>query len=82
MEAKEQLEKAQSPLNALKQQEEQLADMVEANDTKVLAGLIHKRAEVLELVAKVKPLNSSRPMLKDAHILSLRRQNDLALSTD
>ncbi|MEH2743568.1 hypothetical protein QE247_27485, partial [Klebsiella pneumoniae] len=31
----------------------------------------HKRAEVLELVAKVKPLNSSKPMLKDAHILSL-----------
>ncbi|MCV5934452.1 hypothetical protein OFO87_30490, partial [Escherichia coli] len=71
VEAKEQLEKAQSLFNVLKQQEEQLADMVEANDTKVLAGLIHKRAEVLELVAKVKPLNSSRPMLKDAHILSL-----------
>ncbi|MCQ4015974.1 hypothetical protein, partial [Klebsiella pneumoniae] len=71
VEAKEQLEKAQSLFNVLKHQEEQLADIVEANDTQVLAGLIHKRAEVLELVAKVKPLNSSKPMLKDAHILSL-----------
>jgi hypothetical protein len=71
VEAKEQLGKAQSLFNVLKQQEEQLADIAEANDTQVLAELIHKRAEVLELVAKVKPLNSSRPMLKDAHILSL-----------
>ncbi|MDY0921216.1 hypothetical protein [Leclercia sp. CFBP8987] len=71
VEAKEQLEKAQSLFNVLKQLEEQLADIAEANDTQVLAGLIHKRADVLELVAKVKPLNSSKPMLKDAHILSL-----------
>lgn len=71
VEAKEQLGKAQSLFNVLKQQEEQLADIAEANDTQVLAELIHKRAEVLELVAKVKPLNSSKPMLKDAHILSL-----------
>ncbi|WP_311755586.1 hypothetical protein [Proteus terrae] len=71
VEAKEQLEKAQLLFNELKQQEEQLADIAEASDTQVLAGLIHKRAEVLELVAKVKPLNSSKPMLKDAHILSL-----------
>ncbi|MBT0719847.1 hypothetical protein HGT70_00915 [Rosenbergiella collisarenosi] len=71
VEAKEQLGKAQSLFNELKQQEEQLADMAETDDTQVLAGLILKRAEVLERVAKVKPLNSSKPMLKDAHILSL-----------
>lgn len=71
VEAKEQLEKARTLFNALKQQEEQLADIAEASDTQLLAGLIHNRAEVLALVAKVKPLNSTKPRLKDAHILSL-----------
>lgn len=71
VEAKEQLEKAQILFSALKQQEEQLADISDASDANILAGLINKRAEVLALVAKVKPLNSSKPALKDAHILNL-----------
>ncbi|GAA0655840.1 hypothetical protein [Rheinheimera tangshanensis] len=71
VEAKEQLEKAQTLFSALKQQEEQLADITDASDANILAGLINKRAEVLALVAKVKPLNSSKPTLKDAHILDL-----------
>lgn len=71
VEANSQLEKAQVLFRSLKQQEEQLADITEASDTQVLAGLINKRAEVLALVANVKPLNSVKPTLKDAHILSL-----------
>jgi hypothetical protein len=71
VEAKEQLEKALELFKALKQQEEQLADITHASETAVLAGLIAKRADVLMLVAKVKPLNSPKPSLKDAHILDL-----------
>ncbi len=71
VEAKEQLEKAQTLFNALKQQEEKLGDISEPNDASLLAGLIDKRAEILALVAKVKPINSSKPTLKDAHILDL-----------
>ena len=71
VEAKEQLEKAQTLYNALKREEEQLEDINDASDAQILAGLIHKRAEVLNLVAKVKPLNSTKPTLKDAHILDL-----------
>lgn len=71
VEAKEQLEKAQTLFNALKQQEEQLEEITQVGEAHILAGLINKRAEVLDLVAKVKPLNSSKPTLKDAHILDL-----------
>ena len=71
VEANEQLEKAQILFTKLKQQEEQLHDITEVSDPQVLAGLINKRAEVLALVAKVKPLNSSKPTLKDAHVLDL-----------
>ncbi|MFV5264565.1 hypothetical protein ACMUMS_13530 [Acinetobacter courvalinii] len=71
VEAKEQLEKAQTLFNVLKQQEEQLDEITEASETQILAGLIDKRAEVLVLVAMVKPLNSVKPTLKDAHILNL-----------
>lgn len=72
VEAKEHLEKAQVLFRSLKQQEEQLPDINEANDTGILADLINKRAEVLALVARVKPLNGAKPTLKDAHILDLR----------
>ncbi|WP_417361755.1 MULTISPECIES: hypothetical protein [Gammaproteobacteria] len=71
VEAKEQLEKAQTLYNALKREEEQLEAINDASDAQILAGLINKRAEVLSLVAKVKPLNSTKPTLKDAHILDL-----------
>ncbi|EID0691363.1 hypothetical protein ACKOZO_002130 [Vibrio vulnificus] len=71
VEAKEQLEKAQVLFSALKQQEEQLEDITQVGEAHILAGLVNKRAEVLALVAKVKPLNSSKPTLKDAHILDL-----------
>ncbi|TDE19931.1 hypothetical protein E1100_23220 [Vibrio owensii] len=71
VEAKEQLEKAQTLFSALKQQEEQLEEITQVGEAHILAGLINKRAEVLDLVAKVKPLNSSKPTLKDAHILDL-----------
>ncbi|HIF9430028.1 TPA: hypothetical protein ACX6R9_001960 [Photobacterium damselae] len=71
VEAKEQLEKAQVLFSALKQQEEQLEDITQVGEAHILAGLVNKRAEVLDLVAKVKPLNSSIPTLKDAHILDL-----------
>lgn len=71
VEAKEQLEKAQTLFSALKQQEEQLEEITQVGEAHILAGLVNKRAEVLDLVAKVKPLNSSQPTLKDAHILDL-----------
>ncbi|NMT18661.1 hypothetical protein HKA99_30415, partial [Vibrio parahaemolyticus] len=71
VEAKEQLEKAQTLFSVLKQQEEQLEDINQVGEAHILAGLVNKRAEVLDLVAKVKPLNSSKPTLKDAHILDL-----------
>ena len=71
VEAKEQLEKAQTLFSALKQQEEQLEEITQVGEAHILAGLINKRAEVLDLVAKVKTLNSSKPTLKDAHILDL-----------
>lgn len=71
VEAKEQLEKAHTLYNALKREEEQLEAINDASDAQILAGLINKRAEVLSLVAKVKPLNSTKPTLKDAHILDL-----------
>ncbi|EPF7974995.1 hypothetical protein ACSVUT_000717 [Vibrio harveyi] len=71
VEAKEQLEKAQTFFSALKQQEEQLEEITQVGEAHILAGLVNKRAEVLDLVAKVKPLNSSQPTLKDAHILDL-----------
>lgn len=71
VEAKEQLEKAQSLYNTLKREEEQLEDINDVTDAQILAGFIDKRAELLNLVAKVKPLNTTKPTLKDAHILDL-----------
>ena len=41
VEAKEQLEKAQTLYNALKREEEQLEDINDASDAQILAGLIH-----------------------------------------
>lgn len=71
VEAKEKLERAVDLFVELKQKEEKLADITHVGDTKVLAGLIAKRAEILSLVDQVKPRVYSEPNLRDIHILDL-----------
>lgn len=71
VEANEQLIEAKRLFAELKQQEEQLADITQANETSVLAKFIAKRASILALVAKVKPQNVVKTALKDGHVLNI-----------
>ncbi|MEC8012395.1 MAG: hypothetical protein VX185_16695 [Pseudomonadota bacterium] len=71
VEAKEDLAKAEQLFKALKQQEENLAEITQVSDAQQLAQLIQQRATLLALVAKVKPMNSNKSMRQSAQVLQL-----------
>lgn len=71
VEANEKLEAAEKQFKELKNQEEDLKDIVSQEEANALAGLIDKRSKVLALVAEVKPVNLRKAKLQDGHILNI-----------